>query len=82
MFYDVCLCILTEDIDPSVGRFRNMVQTAVVPMKVNVFTRRKPPQLLDHGDSGLWLYRRKLNKDHFCVIICQPPLDSVEEFFP
>lgn len=27
---------LTEDIDPSVGRFRNMVQTAVIPMKVGV----------------------------------------------
>lgn len=24
----------TEDVDPSVGRFRNMVQTAVVPVKV------------------------------------------------
>lgn len=23
-----------EDVDPSVGRFRNMVQTAVVPVKV------------------------------------------------
>lgn len=41
-----CLCIekhkakthisdlLAEDIDPSVGRFRNMVQTAVIPIKV------------------------------------------------
>lgn len=26
----------TEDVDPSVGRFRNMVQTAVVPLKVKV----------------------------------------------
>ena len=25
----------TEDIDPSVGRFRNMVQTTVIPSKVN-----------------------------------------------
>lgn len=25
----------TEDVDPSVGRFRNMVQTAVVPVKVH-----------------------------------------------
>lgn len=27
--------ILAEDIDPSVGRFRNMVQTAVIPIKVS-----------------------------------------------
>lgn len=25
---------LAEDVDPSVGRFRNMVQTAVIPIKV------------------------------------------------
>ena len=32
------LCLfVTEDIDPSVGRFRNMVQTAVVPIKVKTF---------------------------------------------
>ncbi|XP_036808881.1 nuclear inhibitor of protein phosphatase 1 isoform X5 [Oncorhynchus mykiss] len=29
----VCLLVFTEDVDPSVGRFRNMVQTAVVPIK-------------------------------------------------
>lgn len=33
----MCLT-LTEDVDPSVGRFRNMVQTAVVPMKVAVLS--------------------------------------------
>lgn len=27
--------LLAEDIDPSVGRFRNMVQTAVIPIKVS-----------------------------------------------
>lgn len=27
--------MLAEDIDPSVGRFRNMVQTAVIPIKVS-----------------------------------------------
>lgn len=32
-FFTECV-ILTEDVDPSVGRFRNMVQTAVVPVKV------------------------------------------------
>lgn len=26
---------ITEDIDPSVGRFRNMIQTAVIPIKVS-----------------------------------------------
>lgn len=26
--------LFAEDVDPSVGRFRNMVQTAVVPVKV------------------------------------------------
>lgn len=31
----VILCfIFTEDIDPSVGRFRNMIQTTVIPNKV------------------------------------------------
>lgn len=29
----LCSCF-AEDVDPSVGRFRNMVQTAVVPVKV------------------------------------------------
>lgn len=28
---------LAEDVDPSVGRFRNMVQTAVIPIKVIFF---------------------------------------------
>lgn len=34
----LCFCnlcfIFTEDIDPSVGRFRNMIQTTVIPNKV------------------------------------------------
>lgn len=30
----VLSCLFAEDVDPSVGRFRNMVQTAVVPVKV------------------------------------------------
>lgn len=30
----IVLLTLLEDVDPSVGRFRNMVTTAVVPIKV------------------------------------------------
>ncbi len=30
------LTCFTEDIDPSVGRFRNMVQTTVIPKKVSI----------------------------------------------
>lgn len=30
----IVLLTLLEDVDPSVGRFRNMVTTAVVPLKV------------------------------------------------
>ena len=33
-----CLFVFTEDIDPTIGRFRNLVQTQVVPMKVGVLS--------------------------------------------
>ena len=36
MYLILVIYILTEDIDPSVGRFRNMVQTAVIPIKVRL----------------------------------------------
>lgn len=31
--------LFVEDIDPSVGRFRNLVQTTVIPKKVHVTNR-------------------------------------------
>ena len=29
----VCVCILAEDVDPTIGRFRNMIQSSLVPVK-------------------------------------------------
>ena len=34
--------VIAEDVDPSVGRFRNMIQTAVVPIKVSSRTTKEP----------------------------------------
>jgi len=33
----VCVCLCSEDIDPSIGRFRNLVQTTVIPKKVRLW---------------------------------------------
>ena len=39
---DVMYDVIAEDVDPSVGRFRNMIQTAVVPIKVSSRTTMDP----------------------------------------
>lgn len=45
---DVMHDVIAEDVDPSVGRFRNMIQTAVVPIKVS-FRNIKAPLILRRG---------------------------------
>jgi len=37
-----------EDIDPSVGRFRNLVQTTVIPTKVSISHNRQYNDNLQH----------------------------------
>ena len=38
MFSEEEEIINPEDVDPSIGKFRNMIQTTIIPTKVSVFT--------------------------------------------
>ena len=37
MFSEEEEIINPEDVDPSIGKFRNMIQTTIIPTKVSVF---------------------------------------------
>lgn len=74
LIFNTALYLFTEDIDPSVGRFRNMIQTAVVPIKVRprvfIYYLFIFSQTAFNMQSFIYIYTHRYIYTYICVYIC------------